>query len=77
MKKIIKYSLAATVLLLTGCPDFLTENLLCNRVPNSHFRIRWNQECYFWCLCAIRSVNWYGASFVLDAEMRSGNDIEM
>lgn len=74
MKKILKYSLAATVLLLTGCQDFLTEEPIMQQSSElSLSDYDGIKNATFGAYAPLASVNWYGASFVLDAEMRSGN----
>lgn len=74
MKKILKYSLAATVLLLTGCQGFLTEEPIMQQSSElSLSDYDGVKNATFGAYAPLASVNWYGASFVLDAEMRSGN----
>ena len=74
MKKILKYSLAATILLLTGCQGFLTEEPIMQQSSElSLSEYDGIKNATFGAYALLASVNWYGASFVLDAEMRSGN----
>lgn len=74
MKKILKYSLAATILLLTGCQGFLTEEPIMQQSSElSLSDYDGIKNATFGAYAPLASVNWYGASFVLDAEMRSGN----
>lgn len=74
MKKILKYSLAATILLLTGCQGFLTEEPIMQQSSElSLSDYDGVKNATFGAYAPLASVNWYGASFVLDAEMRSGN----
>ena len=74
MKKILKYSLLATVLLLTGCADFLNEEPIMQQSSElSLSDYDGIKNSTFGAYAPLASVNWYGASFVLDAEMRSGN----
>jgi len=74
MKKILIYSFAATILLLTGCSGFLTEEPLMQQSSElSLADYDGVKNATFGAYAPLVSVNWYGASFVLDAEMRSGN----
>lgn len=74
MKKIFKHSLVATVLLLTGCQGFLTEEPIMQQSSElSLSDYDGINNATFGAYAPLASVNWYGASFVLDAEMRCGN----
>lgn len=74
MKKTLIYSFLATVLLLTGCSEFLTEEPIMQQSSElSLSDFDGVNNATFGAYAPLASVNWYGASFVLDAEMRSGN----
>lgn len=74
MKNILKYSFIATVLLLTSCDGFLTEEPIMQQSSQlSLSDFDGVNNATFGAYAPLASINWYGASFVLDAEMRSGN----
>lgn len=74
MKKILIYSLAVTVMLLTSCQDFLVEEPPMQQSSNLTLSTyKGLDNATLGAYAPLVSVNWYGASFVLDAEMRSGN----
>lgn len=74
MTKIFKYSLLATAVLLAGCQDFLVEEPIMQQSSElSLAKYEGIDNATFGAYAPLASVNWYGASFVLDAEMRSGN----
>jgi hypothetical protein len=74
MTKIFKYSLLATAVLLTGCQDFLIEEPIMQQSSElSLSEYDGINNSTFGAYAPLASVNWYGAAFVLDAEMRSGN----
>lgn len=74
MKKILILSFVATTLLLTSCKDFLTEEPIMQQSTElSLAKYDGLDNATVGAYAPLVSINWYGASFVLDAEMRSGN----
>lgn len=73
MKKIYLL-LFVTTLLFASCDEFLTEEpILQQSTELSLATYSGLNKAVFGSYAPLVSVNWYGASFVLDAEMRSGN----
>ncbi len=74
MKKILIYSFVATTLLFTACEGFLVEEPIMQQSSElSLSEYDGINNATFGAYAPLVSINWYGASFVLDAEMRSGN----
>jgi len=74
MKKIIILSFVAAALLFTNCKDFLTEEPVMSQSTELTLATYDGlNNATFGAYSPLVSANWYGASFVLDAEMRSGN----
>ncbi len=74
MKKMIKYSLVALILLFVGCQDFLVESPVMQQSSELTLEnFDGLNKSTLGAYAPLVSANWYGASFVLDAEMRSGN----
>ena len=73
MKKIYLLVFVAT-LLFVSCEEFLTEEpIMSQSTELSLATYSGLDKSVFGAYAPLVSVNWYGASFVLDAEMRSGN----
>ena len=73
MKKIYLLVFVAT-LLFVSCEEFLTEDpIMSQSTELSLATYSGLDKSVFGAYAPLVSVNWYGASFVLDAEMRSGN----
>ncbi len=73
MKKIYLFVLAVA-LLFVSCEEFLTEEpILQQSTELTLATYDGLNKSLFGAYAPLVSVNWYGASFVLDAEMRSGN----
>jgi len=74
MKKIVIVSIVTAALLFNGCQDFLTEEPPMQQSTElSLADFDGLNSATFGAYAALVSANWYGAAFVLDAEMRSGN----
>ncbi|SHE70808.1 RagB/SusD domain-containing protein [Mariniphaga anaerophila] len=74
MKKLLILSFVAATLLFTNCTDFLTEEpVMSQSTELTLASFDGLNNATFGAYSPLVSVNWYGASFVLDAEMRSGN----
>ncbi|MFV0267783.1 MAG: RagB/SusD family nutrient uptake outer membrane protein [Draconibacterium sp.] len=74
MKKIIILSFVAATLLFTSCTDFLSEEpVMSQSTELTIATYNGLNDATFGAYAPLVSVNWYGASFVLNAEMRSGN----
>ncbi|MFC0877361.1 RagB/SusD family nutrient uptake outer membrane protein [Saccharicrinis sp. FJH2] len=74
MKNIIILSFVAATLFFTSCTDFLTEEpVMSQSTELTLATYQGLNDATFGAYAPLVSANWYGASFVLDAEMRSGN----
>lgn len=74
MKKIMIFGFVATALLFNACQDFLTEEPPMQQSTElSLAEFDGLNKATFGAYAPLVSANWYGAAFVLDAEMRSGN----
>jgi len=74
MKKIFILGFVAVMLLFAGCKDFLIEKpVMSQSTELSVATYDGLDKATFGAYAPLVSANWYGAAFVLDAEMRSGN----
>ncbi|MDR1683666.1 MAG: RagB/SusD family nutrient uptake outer membrane protein [Candidatus Symbiothrix sp.] len=74
MKNIIIIVFAAITLLFTACKDFLVEEpVMSQSTELTLSSYKGLNNATLGAYAPLVSPNWYGASFVLDAEMRSGN----
>jgi hypothetical protein len=75
MKKIRLYlNLVVASLLLTSCENFLTEDpIMSQSSVLTLSTYKGLNDATFGAYAPLVSTTWYGASFILDAEMRSGN----
>ena len=74
MKKIIILSFVAALLFFTSCEDFLTEEpIMTQSTELTLSSYNGLNDATFGAYAPLVSLNWYGASFVLASEMRSGN----
>lgn len=74
MKKIVIVSIAATALLFSGCQSFLIEEPPMQQSTELTLAsFDGLDNATFGAYAPLVDASWYGASFVLDAEMRSGN----
>ena len=75
MKKLIILSfMAVTTMLFSACEDFLTEDPIMSQSTELTLATYDGlNNATLGAYAPLASINWYGASFVLDAEMRSGN----
>lgn len=74
MKKIMIVGFLATALLFNACQDFLTEEPPMQQSTElSLADFDGLNKATFGVYAPLVSANWYGAAFILDAEMRSGN----
>jgi len=74
MKNIIILSIVAATFLFASCSDFLTEEpVMTQSTELTLSSYEGLSDATFGAYAPLVSINWYGASFVLDAEMRSGN----
>jgi hypothetical protein len=74
MKNIIIIAFAATTLLFTACKDFLVEEpVMSQSTELTLSSYKGLDNATLGAYAPLVSPNWYGASFILDAEMRSGN----
>lgn len=74
MKKIYLLSIIIAVLSFMACDDFLTEEPKMQQSTELTLEtFKGLNDAMFGAYAPLVSTSWYGAAFVLDAEMRSGN----